>query len=128
MPNKNGTAPKPMLKKELDVYKKKLQARRNEIVVKLSTLSTESRDVETDIAQDVADKAESSYTKEFLLSLSDAERDQLFQIDAALKRIESKDFGYCQMCQKEIGKKRLNALPWTPLCIECQQKSESETV
>ena len=128
MPNKNGTAPKPMLKKELDVYKKKLQARRNEIVLKLSTLSTESRDVETDIAQDVVDKAESSYTKEFLLSLSDAERDQLFQIDAALKRIESKDFGYCQMCQKEIGKKRLNALPWTPLCIECQQKSESETV
>ena len=128
MPNKNGTAPKPMLKKELDVYKKKLQARRNEIVLKLSTLSTDSRDVETDIAQDVADKAESSYTKEFLLSLSDAERDQLFQIDAALKRIESKDFGYCQMCQKEIGKKRLNALPWTPLCIECQQKSESETV
>jgi DnaK suppressor protein len=128
MPNKNGTAPKAMLKKELDVYKKKLQARRNEIVLKLSTLSTESRDVETDIAQDVVDKAESSYTKEFLLSLSDAERDQLFQIDAALKRIESKDFGYCQMCQKEIGKKRLNALPWTPLCIECQQKSESETV
>ena len=128
MPNKNGTAPKPMLKKELDVYKKKLQARRNELVLKLSTLSNESRDVETDIAQDVVDKAESSYTKEFLLSLSDAERDQLFQIDAALKRIESKDFGYCQMCQKEIGKKRLNALPWTPLCIECQQKSESETV
>ena len=128
MPNKNGSAPKAMLKKELDVYKKKLQARRNEIVLKLSTLSTESRDVETDIAQDVVDKAESSYTKEFLLSLSDAERDQLFQIDAALKRIESKDFGYCQMCQKEIGKKRLNALPWTPLCIECQQKSESETV
>jgi len=128
MPNKNGTAPKPMLKKDLAVYKKKLQTRRNEIILKLSSLSTESRDVETDIAQDVADKAESSYTKEFLLSLSDAERDQLFQIDAALKRIESKDFGYCQMCQKEIGKKRLNALPWTPLCIECQQKSESETV
>ncbi len=128
MPNKNGTAPKAMLKKELDVYKKKLQARRNEIVLKLSTLSTDSRDFETDIAQDAADKAESSYTKEFLLSLSDAERDQLFQIDAALKRIESKDFGNCQVCQKEIGKKRLNALPWTPLCIECQQKSESETV
>jgi len=127
MPNKNGSAPKPMLKKEMDVYKQKLRARRNEIILKLSSLSTESRDVETDVAQDVADKAESSYTKEFLLSLSDAERDQLFQIDAALKRIEAKDFGFCQICQKEIGKKRLNALPWTPLCIECQEKSESET-
>jgi DnaK suppressor protein len=127
MPNKPAAAHKAMPKKELDVFKKKLQSRRFEIGVKLSNLSTDSRDFETDIAQDAADKAESSYTKEFLLSLSDAERDQLFQIDAALSRIESKDFGYCQMCQKEIGKKRLNALPWTPLCIECQEKSESET-
>jgi DnaK suppressor protein len=127
MPNKGGSVNKGMTRKEIDVYKKKLLARRNEIVIKLGTLGKDSRDVETDIAQDTADKAESSYTKEFLLSLSDAERDQLFQIDAALKRIEAKDFGACQMCQKEIGKKRLNALPWTPLCIECQEKSESET-
>ena len=118
---------KSMLKKEVDVYKKKILVRRDEIVIKLSALGKDSRDVETDIAQDTADKAESSYTKEFLLSLSDAERDQLFQIDAALKRIDAKDFGACQMCQKEIGKKRLNALPWTPLCIECQEKTESET-
>jgi len=118
---------KSMPKKEAEVYRKKLVARRNEIVIKLSGFRNDSRDVETDIAQDVADKAESSYTKEFLLSLSDAERDQLFQIDAALKRIEARDFGTCQMCQKEIGKKRLNALPWTPLCIECQEKAESET-
>jgi DnaK suppressor protein len=127
MPNKGGSVAKSMLKKEVDVYKKKILVRRDEIVIKLSALGKDSRDVETDIAQDTADKAESSYTKEFLLSLSDAERDQLFQIDAALKRIDAKDFGACQMCQKEIGKKRLNALPWTPLCIECQEKTESET-
>lgn len=127
MPNKGGSVSKSMPKKEAEVYRKKLVARRNEIVIKLSGFRNDSRDVETDIAQDVADKAESSYTKEFLLSLSDAERDQLFQIDAALKRIEVRDFGTCQMCQKEIGKKRLNALPWTPLCIECQEKAESET-
>jgi DnaK suppressor protein len=122
MPNKGVH----LKKKEMDVYKKKLVARRSEIVRKLSEFRNESKEVETDIAQDVADKAESSYTKEFLLSLSDAEREQLFQIDAALKRIERKEFGSCQMCQKEINKKRINALPWTPYCIECQEKSESE--
>jgi len=116
-----------MKKKEQDAYKEKLAGRRNEIVRKLSNFRDESKEVETDIAQDLADKAESSYTKEFLLSLSDAERDQLFQIDAALRRIERGEFGYCQTCQKEISKKRLNALPWTSLCIDCQEKSESET-
>jgi len=116
-----------MKKKEQEAYKQKLTGRRNEIVRKLSNFRHESNEVETDIAQDLADKAESSYTKEFLLSLSDAERDQLFQIDGALRRIERGEFGHCQTCQKEIGKKRLNALPWTSLCIDCQEKSESET-
>jgi len=114
-------------KKELVATKQKLAALRNEIVRKLSNFRNESKEVETDIAQDLADKAESSYTKEFLLSLSDAERNQLFQIDSALLRIERGEFGQCQTCQKEISKKRLNALPWTPLCIECQEKAESET-
>ncbi len=123
MPNKAGS----MKKKELAVYKKTLVVRRNEIVRKLSEFRNESKEVETDIAQDVADKAESSYTKEFLLSLSDAERDLLFQMDAALRRIDRGEFGNCQMCQKEISKKRLNALPWTPFCIDCQEKAESET-
>lgn len=123
MPSKAGH----LNRKDLNAYKQKLMARRNEIVRKLSEFRNESKEVETDIAQDVADKAESSYTKEFLLSLSDAEREQLFQIDAALKRIERKEFGHCQMCQKEISKKRLNALPWTPYCIGCQEKAESET-
>ncbi len=123
MPSKGGS----LKKKELVATKQKLAALRNEIVRKLSNFRIESKEVETDIAQDLADKAESSYTKEFLLSLSDAERDQLFQIDSALLRIERGEFGQCQTCQKEISKKRLNALPWTPLCIECQEKAESET-
>ena len=123
MPNKGGS----LKKKEQAATKQKLAALRNEIVRKLSNFRIESKEVETDIAQDLADKAESSYTKEFLLSLSDAERNQLFQIDSALLRIVRGEFGQCQTCQKEISKKRLNALPWTALCIECQEKAESET-
>jgi DnaK suppressor protein len=123
MPNKG----EPVTKKEMDAFKKKLQDRRRELGLKLSEFRNESKEVENGVAQDLADKAESSYTKEFLLSLSDAERDQLFQIDAALKRMAKGDFGICQTCQKEIGRKRLNALPWTPLCIDCQEKAESES-
>jgi DnaK suppressor protein len=123
MPNKGSV----VNKKELEVVKKGLQERRHEIVDKLSDAQDQSKIIETDIAQDLADKAESSYTKEFLLSLSNAERDELLQIDAALKRVTKGEYGVCQVCQKEIGKKRLHALPWTSLCIDCQEKSESET-
>jgi DnaK suppressor protein len=123
MPNKGGL----LNKKDLGVVRGRLVARRHDLIHKLSRFRNESKEVESDVAQDLADKAESSYTKEFLLSLSDAERDELFQIDAAMKRIDAGGYGHCQMCQKEISKKRLAALPWTPLCIECEEKSETET-
>ncbi|OGD27750.1 MAG: hypothetical protein A2028_00970 [Candidatus Aminicenantes bacterium RBG_19FT_COMBO_59_29] len=117
-----------MTKKEKHAYQKTLQAQKEKIVRKLSQLNSESKEVETDIAQDVVDKAESSYTKEFLLSLSNAERQQLALIDDALRRLKTKEFGICQMCAKVIGKKRLAALPWTPYCIDCQQKKEEGKV
>jgi len=116
-----------MNRKESDGIKKDLLLRRHVIIHKLSEAQTESKTIETDIAQDLADKAESSYTKEFLLSLSNAEREELTQIDGAIKRLSRGEYGVCQSCQKEIGKKRLAVLPWTALCIDCQEKAESET-
>lgn len=117
-----------MTKQEKRAYQKTLLAQKEKIVRKLSQLSSESKEVETDTAQDVVDKAESSYTKEFLLSLSNAEREQLGLIDEALRRLKTKEFGICQMCAKAIGQKRLAALPWTPYCIDCQQKKEQEKI
>jgi DnaK suppressor protein len=115
-----------LTKQEKQAYRKTLLEQKEKILRKLSQFRNESLEVETDIAQDIVDKAETSYTKEFLLSLSDAEREQLALIDEALKRLETKEFGICQMCQRPIGKKRLSALPWTPYCIDCQQKKEQE--
>jgi len=116
----------PLTKKEKRGLGKTLHAEKDKILKKLSQFQSESKEVETDIAQDVVDKAESSYTKEFLLSLSDAERRQLALIDDALKRLLGKEFGTCQMCGQPIGRKRLAALPWTPYCIACQQRQERE--
>lgn len=111
-------------KQERERYKKKLLERRQEINHQMSEFYSESKEVETGIAQDVGDKAESSYTKEFLLSLSDAERKQLILIGEALKRAETGDFGVCQTCGADIGKKRLDVVPWARLCITCQHKEE----
>jgi len=124
MPNKGEM----LNKKDKDRYIKMLLDRKKEISRLLSEFNNESKEVETGIAQDVGDKAESSYTKEFLLSLSDAERSNLFLIDKALKRLADGSFGACGKCGKPIGKKRLEAVPWAPLCIECQQKEEEESV
>jgi DnaK suppressor protein len=114
-------------KKEKEKYKKELLKNKQENYEMLSEIYNESKEVESGIAQDLGDKAESSYTKEFLLNLSNAEREQLFMIDEALKRIKRCNYGICQSCGKTITKKRLNAIPWTPYCIDCQQKEEEES-
>lgn len=114
-----------MTKKEKDRYRKILENKKKEIIDHMSEYNHESREIETGIAQDVGDKAESSYTKEFLLSLSSAERAQLGLIDRGLKRLDTPDFGLCEECGKSIQKKRMDILPWTPHCISCQKKKEN---
>jgi len=117
-----------MNKKEKEKYQKILLERKQEIVDVLSEVYNETKKAENaGIGMDMADKAESSYTKEFLLNLSDTERKQLQLIDAALGRIEKCNYGICQACQVQISKKRLDAVPWAPNCIHCQQKAEEES-
>ncbi|MBP1659525.1 MAG: transcriptional regulator, TraR/DksA family [Candidatus Aminicenantes bacterium] len=118
--------PRKMNKKERDDFRKLLADKKENIIRKLTNTITESKEMESNVAQDLVDKAETSYTKEFLLSLTDGEREQLLQIDDAIKRLEHGEFGVCQVCQKEISGKRLHAIPWTAMCIDCQEKAEEE--
>jgi DnaK suppressor protein len=74
--------------------------------------------------QDLADKAASAYSKELNFSLSDADRETLVLIEEALDRIDENAFGACTNCAAVISEKRLQAVPWTPFCIDCQELQE----
>lgn len=74
--------------------------------------------------QDLADKAASAYSKELNFSLSDAERNLLMQIEEAFNRMKDGSYGTCTNCGNVIGEKRLQAVPWTPFCIDCQELQE----
>ncbi len=50
---------------------------------------------------------------------------KLVQIAAALKRIENKDYGYCNECEEDINPKRLEHSPAVSLCIACAEALES---
>lgn len=74
--------------------------------------------------QDLADKAASAYSKELNFSLSDTDREILVQINDAIKRMNNGEYGTCTNCGTTIGEKRLQAIPWTPFCIDCQELQE----
>jgi len=113
-----------MDKKKLEAFKKRLEARQQELRRNVSRTQQDGRSSDEDSAQDIADKAASSYNKEFLFHQSNAERQLLQMVEGALARIQDGSLGQCISCGQEINPKRLEAVPWTRHCIECQEKLE----
>src|ERR1700737_3087949 len=113
-----------MDKKRLDYYKKKLVARREEVMRTIARTEEEGRQADDDQTVDLADKAANSYTKEVLFGMTNTDRTILNMIDEALKRIKANEYGLCANCQEEVQQKRLDAVPWAKHCINCQQKAE----
>ena len=113
-----------MEKKKLDYFRKRLESRQQDLRRIVSRTQQDGRTVDEDSAQDIADRAASSYTKEFLFHQSNNDRQLLQMVEGALDRIREGNFGECISCGKEINPKRLEAVPWTRHCIECQEKLE----
>lgn len=70
------------------------------------------------------DLASSLEGREMAFQLSSRERNELRLIEDALFKIASGDYGMCEGCSKVIGVKRLQILPLTSLCIQCQENLE----
>jgi len=87
-------------------------------------LLAQGREVQPLITPDMADQAVLSYEKEMLFSQGTQGRSHLMLVQKALDRIANGTFGDCVNCGKAIGQKRLEALPWTPRCIDCQERIE----
>jgi DnaK suppressor protein len=113
-----------MEQKKLKVFKDKLVQKKHEILEAYNKNKTYGKEADEEGAQDIADKASNSYTKEFLFSLSNNERDMLQLVDEALDRIGGRKFGFCVVCEDEMDRKRLEAVPWAKHCISCQEKQE----
>lgn len=66
----------------------------------------------------LADTATETYERELDEGLEEDAREQLRQIETALARIESGEYGTCEVCGKEIPVERLEAMPSATLCID----------
>ncbi|MCM8773242.1 MAG: TraR/DksA C4-type zinc finger protein [Candidatus Omnitrophica bacterium] len=118
--------------KDLKEFKEKLLKLKDELSSQIKELSNETlmksqKDISGDISGyslHLADVASDNYEREFNLGLVSNESKVLADIEEALKRIEDKSFGICKSCGKLISKTRLNAIPYTIYCIDCQDKFE----
>jgi len=74
----------------------------------------------------MADLGSDNFEQEFTLNLIQTQRDELKEIDAALERVEEGTFGLCEICGKPISRRRLQAMPYARLCVECKREEEEK--
>lgn len=74
----------------------------------------------------MADMGTDTYDREFGLAVATTEGDTVYLIDLALRRIEEKSYGLCEVCGRSIKMERLKAVPWARLCIACKEEEETE--
>ena len=80
-----------------------------------------------DEGRDTYDLASDERDREINFILNDREREKLHAIDDALQRIKDKTYGICESCEGEIQLGRLKVLPFTRLCVKCQEETEKES-
>src|SRR5574342_825844 len=91
-------------KKTSEGYRKKLLDKRRELTEAYTKNRHYGRESDEGGTQDLADKAASSYTKEFLYSLSNTERSILEEVEEAIERLDEGDYGTCMECGEKISR------------------------
>src|SRR5436853_909039 len=101
-----------------------LISRRDHLRKKLTEELANLREMVADSTGDSADAAFDAGSDEMASQLAEFDARELGQIERALTRLKQGTYGLCEVCQAKIPVARLNALPYTTFCINCQREME----
>jgi len=116
-----------MRKAFLKKSREALEAMRNHLLRNVQQELHEGRDATKDEGMDTYDLASDARDREISHILTDRDRDKVTAIDEALARVVDGSYGLCEDCGGEIAEGRLQALPFTRLCMSCQSDRERES-
>ena len=112
-----------MGKKQLQYFKEKLIAMKEDILhMNRETLMEMQENVAP--IPDIVDRASSEADRALELRTRDRQRKHIAKIDAAIRRIDDGEYGYCEETGEPIGVRRLEARPTATLCVEAQERHE----
>ncbi len=123
-----------LTKKDLKHFEEKLLEERKKLLSQLGylekTMTQTQRDAGGDLSAysfHMADMGTDAMEREKAFLFASAEGRLLYNVDEALRRLYRSEYGVCGVCGKEIGKARLDAIPFAGLCMSCQEKQEKES-
>ncbi|MBI2711690.1 MAG: TraR/DksA C4-type zinc finger protein [Bdellovibrio sp.] len=115
----------PLRKEKVEGYRMQLVARREALAEDLRQATVQLINDES-VYTDSVDQAAAETDKTLTLQMKNRDRNVLWQIDEALKRLNDGSFGDCERCGESISEGRIEAFPFTTLCIDCKAELESE--
>jgi len=121
---KNGEPVK--IKAEWQKYYNRLLELREQLQKQMSGLAKESAQEMPGYSLHMADSGTDNFDRDFALSLLSSDQDAVYEIEAALSRIEKNTYGVCELTGKPIPKARLDAIPWTRFTVQAQAQLERE--
>ena len=108
-------------------YKSLLLQKRSEILsASAGTKPIQSTEGISSRQGDLADQATGNNEVHIQLKLKQTDAKILQAIEEALWRIEQGSYGVCRDCGEPVAEARLNAIPWTRVCITCKEKQSTK--
>jgi DnaK suppressor protein len=104
--------------------KNQLLRMRAELLREVSESYATCRELGQDGVADIGDMSANAYSRDVLFNLSETQRQQIRDIDAALERIENGEYGTCMHCGEDIAPRRLEVRPFSRYCIDCKTDIE----
>ena len=114
------------IKQEWHAYYTCLLELREQLMNQMNGLAKESAQELPGYSLHMADSGTDNFDRDFALSLLSADQDSVYEIEEALKRIEKKTYGVCELTGKTIPRARLEAIPWTRFTVEAQAQLERD--
>ncbi len=112
-----------MNERQVEYFRRKLLTWRGEILVDSRETIESMKDATRNIP-DIADRASEETDRSLELRTRDRERKLVSKIDAALRRIDEGEYGYCSVTGDPISLKRLDARPIATMSLEAQERHE----
>lgn len=115
-----------MDKRKITRLRKALTEEYENLVRSLNRNREAEEEILLEKTEDEGDLALISHNKELLYNLAETDFRRLKAIEDAIRRMDREEYGECASCGEDINEKRLIAVPWATLCIQCQEEAERE--
>ena len=110
--------------KEYEEVRSNLIAMLEELNLRLSRITNNVKHADMPLEKDFAEQATQNENDEVMDYLGNSARTEIEMIKQAIARLDHGQYGICQVCGEPISKERLEALPYSNMCIKCASKAE----